>query len=183
MSFPSSPTIRPLQFQKWIKENRHLLKPPVGNKLLWEDHEFMVFAVAGPNARTDFHVNQSEEYYYQLEGRICLRLREGEEFHDLFLEEGDMLLLPAGVPHSPQRPENTLGLVVERKRRSDERDGLLWWCPKCYEKVHGEFFHLKNIVTDFAPVFKNFFGNPELCTCKKCGYQLTPESRFQDLHA
>jgi len=168
----------PINFQKWIAENRHNLKPPVANRLIWEDSEFQVFIVAGPNGRTDFHVDPAEEFFYQLEGDMFLKLRENDQFKDQWIREGEIFLLPATVPHSPQRPPNTLGLVIERRRRDDERDGLQWFCPKCGTKMYEEFFYLKNIVTAFKPVFDKFFGTPELCTCNKCGNVLTPESNF-----
>lgn len=168
----------PINFKKWIEENRHLLKPPVSNKLIWEDGEFMVFIVAGPNGRTDFHSNAGEEFFYQLEGDVFLKIHEDGQFKDVQIREGEIFLLPSNVPHSPQRPPNTLGLVIERKRWEHEKDGLTWWCTKCGNKMYEEFFDLKNIVTAFKPVFDRFFGNPENCTCKKCGNVLTRESRF-----
>lgn len=168
----------PFNFKQWIAENRHLLKPPVSNKLIWEDSDFMIFIVAGPNGRTDFHVNGGEEFFYQLEGDIFLRIRENDSFRNLTIKEGDIFLLPASVPHSPQRPANTLGLVIERKRLENEKDGLVWWCPKCSTKLYEEYFHLTNIVTQFKPVFDRFFGNVDYCKCKKCGHQLTRESNY-----
>lgn len=168
----------PLNFKKWIEEHRHELKPPVANKLIWEDSDFMVFIVAGPNGRTDFHVNAGEEFYYQIEGDVFLKIRENESFKDVQIHEGEIFLLPAYVPHSPQRPANTVGLVIESKRQPEEQDGLVWWCPKCGTKMYEEFFHLTNIVTQFKPVFDRFFGDLTKCTCKKCGNILTRESHY-----
>ncbi len=167
----------PLHLNKWIAENRHTLKPPVSNKLIWEDGEFMVFIVAGPNGRTDFHINQGEEFFYQIEGDIFLKTWQDEKFQDVKIREGEIYLLPKGLPHSPQRPPNTLGLVIEHKRQSEEQDGLMWRCPKCSTKMYEEYFALTNIVTQFKPVFERFF-NSDASTCKTCGHQLTPESSF-----
>lgn len=169
--------IPPFNFKKWIEENRHSLKPPVANKLIWEDADFMVFIVAGPNGRTDFHVNGGEEFYHQLEGDVFLKIRENDQFRDIWIREGDIFLLPANTPHSPQRPANTLGMVIERKRHEGENDGLQWFCPECGTKMYEEFFHLTNIVTQFKPVFDRFF-NSDHSTCKKCGHKLTRESNF-----
>ncbi len=114
----------PIRLQNWIEEHRHLLKPPVGNKLIWEDREFIVMAVGGPNRRTDFHVNEGEEFFYQIEGDITLQImREGKPFN-IAIGQGEIYLLPRKVPHSPQRPANTVGLVVERKRLPMNSMGL-----------------------------------------------------------
>ena len=167
----------PLNLQKWISENRHTLKPPVSNKLIWEDGEFMVFIVAGPNGRTDFHINNGEEFFYQIEGDIFLKTWKNDRFEDVWIREGDIYLLPKGLPHSPQRPANTLGLVIERQRLEGEQDGLMWRCPQCTAKMYEEYFHLTNIVTQFKPVFERFFAS-DLATCKSCGYTLTQQSSF-----
>lgn len=175
----------PINLHKWIAENRHLLKPPVSNKLIFEDADFMVFVSAGPNGRTDLHINSSNEFFYQVEGDIFLKLwideaghKDGGYFKDQWIREGEIFLLTPGMPHSPQRPPGTIGLVIERKRFAGEIDSLMWRCPKCTTLMHKESFHLSNIVTQFKPVFEKFFSTPELCTCKKCGNVLTKESHF-----
>lgn len=169
MEMMSGP-LRPLHFKKWIDENRHLLKPPVGNRQIWEDREFMVTVVGGPNARTDYHYNEGEEFFYQLEGQIQLKIVNQEGLKEtITLGEGDIFLLPPRVPHSPQRPAGTLGLVIERKRLPGEKDGVMWFCEACDHKLYEEYFHLKNIVTDLQPVFQRFYSNEELQRCKKCG--------------
>lgn len=165
-----------LNFKKWIDENRHLLKPPVGNRQIWEDREFMVTVVGGPNARTDYHVNEGEEFFYQIEGEMNLKLIEAGKPVDFPIREGEIFLLPPKVPHSPQRPVGTVGLVIERRRLPHEKDGLMWFCEKCGEKLYEEFFQLKNIVQDFPPVFDRFFGTPQNCTCKKCGTRMQRKS-------
>lgn len=167
----------PINLHKWIDENRHNLKPPVANKLIWEDSDFMVFIVAGPNGRTDFHINHGEEFFYQIEGDIFLKTWQDEQFKDVWIREGEIYLLPKGLPHSPQRPQGTIGLVIESKRQSEEQDGLMWRCPKCMSKMYEEYFHLTNIVTQFKPVFDRFFSGPHN-TCKNCGHTLTRESSF-----
>ena len=160
----------PLNFKKWIEDNRHLLKPPVGNRQIWEDREFMITVVGGPNSRQDFHVNEGEEFFYQLEGDMNLRILENGKPKDLPIRAGEIFLLPPKVPHSPQRPAGTVGLVIERKRRPEELDGLLWMCEGCGNKLYEEFFHLTNIVTQLPPVFDRFYGNAEHTRCKGCGW-------------
>lgn len=164
--------LAPLNFKKWIEDNRHLLKPPVGNRQIWENREFMVTVVGGPNARNDYHINEGEEFFYQVEGNIVLRVLENGKPRDIEIREGDIFLLPGRVPHSPQRPAGTVGLVLERKRRPEELDGFLWICENCGEKLYSEFFHLTNLVTQLPPVFEKFWGNDALTRCKKCGTKM-----------
>lgn len=164
-----NPRLTPINFKRWIEENRHLLKPPVGNRQIWEDREFMVTVVGGPNSRTDYHINEGEEFFHQLEGDITLRVLESGKPVDIAIREGDIFLLPPKVPHSPQRPAGTVGLVLERKRLPDEKDGFLWICRKCGAKLYEEYFHLTNIVTQLPPVFERYNSKPENKTCKKCG--------------
>jgi 3-hydroxyanthranilate 3,4-dioxygenase len=163
----------PFNFKKWIDEHRHLLKPPVGNQLVWKDQEFIVMVVGGPNSRTDFHIDESEEFFYQLEGDINLRIIEDGKPRDLPIREGDIFLLPPKVPHSPQRPAGTVGLVIERRRQPHELDGFAWFCPRCDTKLYDEYLHVSNIVTQLPPVFDRFYSDPKNCTCKQCGFQMT----------
>jgi 3-hydroxyanthranilate 3,4-dioxygenase len=162
--------LRPLNFKKWIDEHRHEFKPPIGNVQIWKEREFMVTLVGGPNARTDFHINEGEEFFYQLEGDMILKIIENKQVVDIPICEGEIFLLPARVPHSPQRRANTLGLVIERQRRPGELDGLMWLCSKCSKEMYSEFFHLTDITTQMQPVFQRFFETPENCTCKACGH-------------
>ncbi len=159
-------------FQKWINEHRDLLKPPVGNQVVWKDTEFIIMVVGGPNARRDYHYNEGEEFYYQIEGDIVLKIIEDGEPRDIAINQGDIFLLPPRTPHSPRRPANTIGLVIERRREEKENDGCIWFCEKCGNKLYEEFFFLTNIVTQLPPVFDRFYNNPDLCTCKKCGTKM-----------
>ena len=161
--------MRPFNFKKWIDEHRDLLKPPVGNKAVWKNTEFIVMVVGGPNARKDYHYNEGEEFFYQLEGDVLVKIQEEGKAVEVPIKEGDVFLLPARVPHSPIRGENTIGLVIERKRKPGEKDGLLWFCENCNHKLYEEYFELNNIMTQFQEVFKKFYGSLELRTCKKCG--------------
>jgi 3-hydroxyanthranilate 3,4-dioxygenase len=164
-----SDRLAPLNFRKWIDENRHLLKPPVGNRQIWENREFMVTVVGGPNSRTDYHINEGEEFFYQVEGDIVLRVLEKGKPQDIEIREGDIFLLPPKVPHSPQRPANSVGLVLERKRLPNELDGFVWYCSKCGSKLYEEFFHLTNLVTQLPPVFERYHADPANKICKSCG--------------
>jgi 3-hydroxyanthranilate 3,4-dioxygenase len=156
--------------QRWIDEHRDLLKPPVGNAQIWQNTEFMVTIVGGPNRRTDFHDDPAEEFFYQLNGDITLRVIENGTFRDLPLRQGDVLLLPPHVRHSPQRPANTVGLVIERVRRSGEIDAFEWYCEKCQARVHRREVALRSIVDDLPPVFEEYYGQAALRSCKSCGH-------------
>src|SRR5436190_14960469 len=136
--------LAPFNLQKWIEENRHLLRPPVGNKMLWNSG-FMVMVVGGPNQRTDYHVNPGEELFYQVEGDIVLKVIEDGTPRDIPIRQGEIFLLPANVPHSPQRPSNTVGLVVEQARPAGADDHLRWYCRGCGAVVHDEAFHLQDL--------------------------------------
>lgn len=156
-------------FKNWIDEHRHLLKPPVGNQVVYEDTEFIIMVVGGPNNRKDYHYNEGEEFFYQLEGDIVVKIIEDGKPRDIEIKEGDIFLLPPRVPHSPQRTAGSVGLVVERKREPKELDAFMWFCENCGNKLYEEFLPLTNIVTDLPKVFDNYYGNKENCTCDKCG--------------
>mgnify|MGYP003340460778 CR=1 FL=1 len=165
---------RPFNFKQWIDEHRHLLKPPVGNKCVYQDAEFIVMVVGGPNSRKDFHYDEGEEFFYQLEGDIKVTIQEDGNAVDVPIKEGEIFLLPPRVPHNPIRGADTVGLVIERKRRAGELDGLLWFCESCNTKLYEEYFELTDITTQFQGVFKKFYGSLELRTCKKCGAVMEP---------
>jgi 3-hydroxyanthranilate 3,4-dioxygenase len=155
--------------KQWIDEHRHLLKPPVGNACVWKDRDFIIMVVGGPNARKDYHVNEGEEFFFQLEGDITLKIVEDGAFRDVRIREGDIFLLPARVPHSPQRPANTVGLVVERQRRLGEDDGFVWFCERCGHELHRATFFVTDIATQLKPIFDAFWADPAKRTCKRCG--------------
>ncbi len=165
---------QPINFKKWIDENRHLLKPPVGNKVVYEDTNFIVMVVGGPNSRKDFHYNETEEFFYQLEGNIVVKVQDNGKMIEVPINEGDIFLLPPKVPHNPCRPANSIGLVMEYKRNEHQKDGLLWFCEKCNHKLYEEYFPLENIATQFQGVFKKFYESEILRTCKNCGHVMQP---------
>lgn len=161
---------KPFNFQKWIEENRHLLKPPVGNKQVFHANEdFIVMVVGGPNSRKDYHYDEGEELFYQIEGDIVVKIIEDGKPVDIHIQQGEMFLLPPRVPHSPQRGPNTVGLVIERYRKEGENDGFLWFCEKCGSKLHETYFELSDIETQLPKVMKEFYDSELLRTCKECG--------------
>jgi len=163
----------------WVDEHRHLLKPPVGNKCI-VDGDFIVMIVGGPNARTDYHVEEGPEFFYQLEGEMVLKIQENGTARDIPIKTGEMFYLPARVPHSPQRSAGGVGLVIERKRLSHEQDGLLWFCERCNHKLYEEFFPLENIERQFPAVFDRFYRSIEHRTCDNCGHLNPAPAKYAD---
>ena len=171
---------RPFNLKGWIADNRDLLKPPVGNKNLYHDAgDYIVMCVGGPNARKDYHWNETEELFYQVEGDIEVGIQEDGKAVTIPIKEGEMFLLPSRVPHQPRRGAGTVGLVIECKRDDRElEDGLQWYCEKCNHKLHEYRFVLHNIETDFLPRFKAFYTDEDLRTCKNCGHVMEADKRF-----
>jgi 3-hydroxyanthranilate 3,4-dioxygenase len=163
------PLTPPFDFKRWIDANREHLKPPVGNKCL-VDGDFIVMVVGGPNARTDYHWDEGPEFFYQLEGEMVLKVQEDGRARDIPIRAGEVFYLPPRVPHSPQRMANSIGLVIERKRLPGEKDGLLWFCERCNNKLFEAFFVLDSIERDFPPVFERFYRSLDARTCKQCGH-------------
>jgi 3-hydroxyanthranilate 3,4-dioxygenase len=167
-------TFPTLNLQRWIRENKANLKPPVSNKQFFnEAQDVIVFVSGGPNTRNDYHVNPTEELFYQLKGNIAVRVRplDGSQPHDVVVKEGEMFLLPRWVPHRPQRPAGTVGLIVEFPRPEGGLDGLRWYCPKCDQLVHEATWRLKKIDEDLKVIMEDFWGGPvERRTCKSCGH-------------
>jgi len=170
----------PFNLLNWIEEHRQELKPPVGNKNLYKEaDDYIVMVVGGPNARKDYHYNETEELFYQLEGFIEVAVQQDGQKKTLKLGPGDMYLHPARVPHSPVRHEGSVGLVIERRREHlNLRDGLLWYCESCNHKLHEVYFTLKDIETDFLSHFKHFYSSEELRTCGNCGTVMEADERF-----
>lgn len=172
--------LMPFNLQQWINDNRDLLKPPISNKNLYVDAgDFIVMIVGGPNARKDYHFNESEELFYQIEGDITVRIQHEGKAKDIHIKEGELFLLPSNIPHSPMRGANTVGLVIERVRKNtDLSDGLMWFCDNCNNKLHEYRFPLENIERDFLPRFKEFYSSEDLRTCKSCGHVMEVDERF-----
>ncbi len=170
------PVSRPFNFQKWIDDHRHLLKPPVGNQQVFKDNQdFIVMVVGGPNARKDYHFDEGEELFLQVEGDIVVKIIEDGKPVDVEIKAGEMFLLPPRVPHSPRRPAGSVGLVLERYRSAGELDGFQWYCENCGRKLHEEFSEITDIVAQLPPIMNRFWQNDDLRTCKNCGtYMAAP---------
>jgi 3-hydroxyanthranilate 3,4-dioxygenase len=177
-----------LNLTKWIKANRKHLKPPVSNKQLFTgSDDLILFVSGGPNTRNDYHVNPTEELFYQLEGDIAVRIRplDGSKPRDVVIREGELFLLPRWVPHRPQRPAGTVGLIAEFPRGVDakgrpQEDALRWYCPKCDALVHEAKWVLKKIDEDLKIIMEDFWGGPEKRrTCRACGTVIERAGAFK----
>jgi len=161
--------LQALDLQRWIDQHREVLKPPVGNKRVFEDGDFIIMVIGGPNSRQDYHVDPGQEFFFQLEGDIVLKTMQDGRPVDVPIRQGEVLLLPPNMPHSPQRPANTVGLVVERRRQPGERDGFQWYCERCGNLLHEERIELTDIEKQLPPVFERFYASRERRTCSRCG--------------
>jgi 3-hydroxyanthranilate 3,4-dioxygenase len=163
---------RPFNLHQWIEENKDLLKPPVGNKQIYTGNDdFIVMIVGGPNGRSDYHWEDGEELFYQIKGDITVRIINAEgKREDIPIREGEMFLLPKHVPHSPQRPADTVGLVIERNRREGEIDKLIWFCDTCDKQLYEAGFPLEDIGSQIKAAIEDYQAHPELKKCATCGH-------------
>ena len=166
--------LTPVHLMRWIDENRALFAPPVANKEVFPESEFIYQIVRGPNARNDFHIDPGDEIFFQLQGDITVRCREaGGRMREVPVREGEAMLVRAGTPHCPIRPAGTWGLVVERKRRADELDALAWFCEGCGARLHEEHFACADIERQLKAIIERFNASTALRTCKACGAVLS----------
>jgi 3-hydroxyanthranilate 3,4-dioxygenase len=165
-----------INLKQWVDDNRHLLKPPVGNKAIVHD-DYIVMIVGGPNSRKDYHINHTPEFFYQIEGDIVVKIIHDGEQRDIHIREGEIFYLPASIPHSPQRGPNTIGMVIEQKRPEGVEDALAWFCEKCHNELYQEPFELKNIEVDLPVIFDHFYSDEEKRTCAKCGAVMAPPAK------
>lgn len=162
--------LEPVHVMRWIEANQAAFRPPVANKEMFPESEFIYQIVRGPNARNDFHIDPGDEIFYQLAGDIVVRCIDADGTRrDIPVREGEVLLCPAGTPHCPIRPAGTWGLVIERKRRPDELDRLAWFCEGCGAKLHEAAFSCADIETELRDIIGRFNADEALRTCRTCG--------------
>ena len=165
----------PFNLRDWIDANRDSLKPPVCNRELYAGSEFVVMVVGGPNSRKDYHYDVGPELFHQIQGDMLLKTMQDGRPVDITIREGDIFMLPPGIPHSPQRFADTVGLVVERQRKPEELDGFMWFCEQCGTRLHEEFLAVSDIVSDLPPIFERFWSDLSARTCDRCGSVLDPD--------
>lgn len=184
-SSPSSPSstgasvAMPINLLQWIERYKGDFKPPVGNKYLYRGDDFFVMIVGGPNARNDFHQTDSEEFFIQLKGDIVVTVIEDGRARHVPIREGETFFIPGNVPHSPQRPPGTVGLVVERRRPEGETEHLQFYCANCERLVYDKVFDCRDIVEHFAQAMEDFWADPEQSTCNHCGTRVRKAKRIQ----
>ncbi|KAJ8248323.1 hypothetical protein GJAV_G00240790 [Gymnothorax javanicus] len=150
---------------KWIAENEKSFLPPVCNKLM-HFRQLNIMFVGGPNTRKDYHIEEGEELFFQVRGDMCLKVIENGKHKDVPIREGEMFLLPARIPHSPQRQANTVGLVVERRRLPSEIDCLRYYVENSTDLLFERWFHCTDLGTQLVPVIKEFFNSEQYRTGK-----------------
>ena len=167
------PKFKAFNFERWIDDNKHLLQPPVGNKMLHEETGMIVMVVGGPNTRVDFHDDPVEEWFFQYRGNMVLKIAEAGRIYDVPIRQGEVFLLPPHAVHAPQRPQDgSVGLVVEAPRVAGMKDGFEWYCFDCQARVHRAEVTLTDpsgIVTELPKVYDAFHADEALRTCAACG--------------
>ncbi|KAJ4345535.1 3-hydroxyanthranilic acid dioxygenase [Didymosphaeria variabile] len=158
----------PVNIPKWVSENSHMLQPPVNNYCVYNDSA-TVMIVGGPNARADYHINETPEWFYQHKGGMLLKIIDDGQFRDVHINEGDMFLLPPNTPHNPVRFADTVGIVLEQKRPNGSIDRLRWYCQDCGDQVHEASFHCTDLGTQIKAAVEAFKADTEARTCKNCG--------------
>lgn len=173
--------VSPVNLKAWLEENRHLLKPPVGNKVIWQDDSFIIMAVGGPNKRKDYHVNETGEFFYQVKGDITVGIIDPatKKPRDIVIREGEIFLLPPNVPHSPKRPADTLGIVVEQVRAPGMIDKLQFYSDDTQELVYEAEFKLENIQVDLKRIMDEFWSNEDLRRNPSTGSVIAPPTEAQ----
>ncbi len=165
-----------LNFKQWIDEHRDQLQPPVGLVSVWKDRQFMVSVVGGPNVRKDYHINPTEEFFYQIEGDITLKIIEDGERRDLHVRQGEIFLLPPLVPHSPQRPAKSVGLLIEHERPLGQNDRVRFYCDECDHIIFDESVYMTDLAL-LKPILESFWADEEKRTCEKCGAKMEPPAK------
>ncbi|CAF1659880.1 unnamed protein product, partial [Adineta ricciae] len=159
----SNSAVEKISVNKWIDDNKDQFLPPVCNKLMHNDQLTIMF-VGGPNVRKDYHLEEGEELFYQLKGDMCLKVLEQNQHRDVIIKEGEIFLLPARIPHSPNRFENTVGFVMERRREENELDCLRYFQNQSTNRLFERWFHTTDLGIQLKPVIQEFFASEEYRT-------------------
>ncbi|KAM9847467.1 3-hydroxyanthranilate 3,4-dioxygenase [Aulostomus maculatus] len=164
--------------ENWIAKNQNVFLPPVCNKLMHFSQLNIMF-VGGPNTRKDYHIEEGEELFYQLKGDMCLKVIENGKHKDVHIKEGEMFLLPARIPHSPQRQANTVGLVVERRRLLTETDCLRYYVDNTTDILFEKWFYCQDLGIQLVPIIKEFMASKQYRTGKPDPNEVFRDPPFQ----
>jgi 3-hydroxyanthranilate 3,4-dioxygenase len=169
----------PLDLVKWIAANAAAFRPPVANKVVFPGSELIFMVVRGPNARNDFHINPGDEIFHQLEGTIAVDIRHDDgRIERRLVRAGEVMLVPGGTAHSPRRPHDTWGIVIERERRPGEIDQIAWFCERCGNELRRAPFELSDIESELAPIIADFNADAHARKCSRCGAVLPVAAEF-----
>lgn len=168
----------PFNLAAWIGKEMAGDQGSVGNKEVFRESDFIFQIIKGPNRRNDFHIDPYDEIFYQLEGTAFVMYRDVQDREQVAtLHAGDVLLIAASTPHSPRRPPNSTGLVVERPRAPGELDGLLWYCEGCGQMLEQLWLPCQDIEVQLKAALDAFNGDLARRTCKACGAVLPDPSQ------
>jgi 3-hydroxyanthranilate 3,4-dioxygenase len=155
------------QITEWIRASTK----PV--RILWQADDTLAFVARGREHRTEFHSDPVDEVMYMIKGdmRLHYRTPQGEE-KVAVVREGEIIHCPAGVPHSPRFAPDAFVLVLERKRRPDERDTFTWFCEQCGGTLYRSVKHVTDYTADpVSRVYEEFFSSAASRACASCGHQ------------
>jgi 3-hydroxyanthranilate 3,4-dioxygenase len=178
MPMTSAKIVPPFSLQAWIDEHLSRALGAIGNKEVFKNSDFIFQIIKGPNARNDFHIDPFDEIFYQLRGHIFLHVIEDGRERRLRIAEGELFILPKNIYHSPRRPPDSIGLVIERPRQESELDGVAWFCPSCTNRLHQVDFWCDDIERGLRDVIGAFNADEALRTCKSCGAVLPDPAKI-----
>jgi 3-hydroxyanthranilate 3,4-dioxygenase len=178
MPMTSAKIVPPFSLQAWIDEHLPRALGAIGNKEVFKGSDFIFQIIKGPNARNDFHIDPFDEIFYQLRGHIFLHVIEDGRERRLRIAEGELFILPKNIYHSPRRPPDSIGLVIERPRQESELDGVAWFCPSCTNRLHQVDFWCDDIERGLRDVIGAFNADEALRTCKSCGAVLPDPAKI-----
>ncbi|XP_002119902.2 3-hydroxyanthranilate 3,4-dioxygenase-like [Ciona intestinalis] len=175
--------LKVINLNQWVSENKAQFLPPVCNKMM-HNMQLKIMCIGGPNQRKDYHIEEGEEFFYMIKGDMCLKIVENGKHKDVVIKEGEVFLLPARIPHSPQRFEDTVGLVIERERHEYETDVLRYFVGESTDILYEKTFHSVDLGVELPPMINQYFNSEEYKTGipnpsqagKKIPFSLNPES-------
>jgi quercetin dioxygenase-like cupin family protein len=107
---------------RWDDVPREELSPTIGRRLITGDQMMIAHVYLKQGAIVPKHAHHNEQLTYILEGRLRFFLGEdGEEVVDV--GAGEVLHLPAHLPHRAEALEDTLDVDVFHPPRQDWLDG------------------------------------------------------------
>nr|XP_002119902.1 3-hydroxyanthranilate 3,4-dioxygenase-like [Ciona intestinalis] len=155
--------LKVINLNQWVSENKSQFLPPVCNKMM-HNMQLKIMCIGGPNQRKDYHIEEGEEFFYMIKGDMCLKIVENGKHKDVVIKQGEVFLLPPRIPHSPQRFEDTVGLVIERERHENETDVLRYFVGESTDILYEKTFHSVDLGTELPPMIDQYFNSEEYKT-------------------